>query len=477
MTKRLLTLALMLVCSRPVAAQAQTALDHLNAAQVELEAAKRLLTPVSGTIIDVPAGANLQQVLNAAQPGATIRLTAGATYTGNFILPAKTCSAGLLSCGVITVTTTAILPNRRIGPADAALLPKLQAPAGGASALATAPGTHHWKLDGIEFLPNPGGFGDLLQLGDGSSAQKTLASVPHDLIVDRCYLHGDPVVGQKRGIALNSASTTIMRSYISEIHVVGQDSQAIAGWNGPGPYQILDNYLEAASENVLFGGTDPAIPNLVPSNITFAANMVTKPLAWRAHAEWAVKNLFELKNARGVGVQGNDFSNVWGPVQGGYALQLTVRNQDGNCTWCTVEDVQVLDNHFAHIAAAINILGADNLHPSARLSRVKIGNNTFDDVDPWAWGGTDKTFQFLSGPVDVTIDTNTVKGQHIGSVLYFDGSPKAVRTVFTNNTFPTSTYGGTSGVFGGGSSTGGTPPHAWVDYVDGGTISGNVVTP
>lgn len=452
---------------------AQSPLDLANKVQADLTALITSLTPVSGSIVDVPAGGNLQQMLNAAQPGATIRLTAGATYTGNFILPAKTCSAGLQACGVITITTTGTLSTRRIGPADAAQLPKLQAPAGGGAAIATAPGAHHWTLVGLEVLPNPGGFGDLVQLGDGSSVQKTLVVVPHDLIVDRCYLHGDPVVGQKRGIALNSASTTILRSYISEIHVVGQDSQAIAGWNGPGPYTILDNYLEAASENLLFGGSDPSIPNLVPTNITIAANTLTKPVAWRGHADWAVKNLFELKNARGVGFEGNTVSNVWGPGQGGFAVQLTPRNQDGACPWCTVEDVKIIKNTFTGMAAAVNILGMDNLHPSARLSRVLISGNTFDDIDPWAWAGNDKLFQLLAGPVDVTIDDNTTKGQHIGSVLYFDGAPKALRLIFTNNKYPASLYG----IFGGGSSAGGNPPHAWVDYVDGGTISGNQVTP
>jgi hypothetical protein len=88
--------------------------------------------------------------------------------------------------------------------------------------------------------------------------------VPHNLVLDRVYAHGDPSLGQKRGISLNSASTTITGSYIFDIKAVGQDSQAICGWNGPGPFMITNNYLEAAGENVLFGGADPSIPNLVP---------------------------------------------------------------------------------------------------------------------------------------------------------------------------------------------------------------------
>ena len=65
----------------------------------------------------------------------------------------------------------------------------------------------------------------------------------------------------------------------------GLDTQAICGWNGPGPYTITNNYLEAAGENILFGGADPSIPNLVPSNITVTGNYLTKQLAWESEPQ------------------------------------------------------------------------------------------------------------------------------------------------------------------------------------------------
>ncbi len=68
----------------------------------------------------------------------------------------------------------------------------------------------------------------------------------------------------KRGIAFNGASLAIIDSYISDIHVVGQDTQAIAGWNGPGSFKIVNNELEAAGENVMFGGARPALINNIP---------------------------------------------------------------------------------------------------------------------------------------------------------------------------------------------------------------------
>ena len=87
--------------------------------------------------------------------------------------------------------------------------------------------------------------------------------------------------GQKRGIALNAAAVTIRDSYIADCKGVGQDTQAIGGWNGPGPYTIENNYLEAAGENVMFGGADPAIANLVADGITFRGNYLSRPMAWR----------------------------------------------------------------------------------------------------------------------------------------------------------------------------------------------------
>ena len=46
-------------------------------------------TAPSGEIIRVQAGDDLQQALDAAQPGDEVLLTPGATYTGNFVLPKK----------------------------------------------------------------------------------------------------------------------------------------------------------------------------------------------------------------------------------------------------------------------------------------------------------------------------------------------------------------------------------------------------
>ena len=78
-------------------------------------------------------------------------------------------------------------------------------------------------------------------MGNGGSDQNTLAVAAHHLILDRVYIHGDPKQNCFRCVALNSAHTAVIDSYLDDAHVQGFDAQAICGWNGPGPFKIVNN--------------------------------------------------------------------------------------------------------------------------------------------------------------------------------------------------------------------------------------------
>ena len=231
--------------------------------------------------ITVNAGGNLQAAINAAQPGDVIQLQAGATFTGNFVLPDKGATTGFIT--IRSATDDLFLPavGARMDPVFAPYLATIRSP-NSMSAVATAPGAHHWQLELLRFAANASGYGEIIALGSGGPDQNTLDVVPHHLVLDRLLVQGDPVIGQKRGIALNSASTTISNSYIADCKGNGFDAQAIGGWNGPGPYLITNNYLEGSGENFMIGGSSPKIPNLVPANLTFTRNYLAKPLSWQA---------------------------------------------------------------------------------------------------------------------------------------------------------------------------------------------------
>jgi hypothetical protein len=368
-----------------------------------------------GSTIRVASGGDLQTTLNNARPGDTILLARDGNYLGNFVLPARRGDDDR----PITLRTEGDegFPGdgERMTPAAAAHLAKLRSP-NGSPALQTSPGTKGWRIALVEFQATRDEGGTIVALGDATSAQRSLDSVPSNITLDRVYIHGDPARGQRRGVALNSSSTSITGSYISDIKAIGVDSQAIAGWNGPGDYVIQNNYLEAAGENIMFGGGDPAIPDLVPTKIVVRDNVLSKPLAWRERGApaWQIKNLFELKNARAVVVERNVMERSWEQAQTGYAVLLTVRNQDGHCPWCQVEDVQFRGNLVRDVAAGFQILGIDPNHPSRQTNRIVIQDNVFDGIDKTKWGGDGYFLLLTNTPRDTTIDHNTIVGPAAG---------------------------------------------------------------
>jgi hypothetical protein len=386
-----------------------------------------LASPAQGAEIPVPDGGDLQAAIDGAQPGDTILLAPGATYAGSFNLWAKD------GAGFITIRSAApdsSLPGDgvRITPDYVSLLPRIQGGVAGEPALVTSAGAHHYRLQFLEIVSTYP-ENSIVELGDGLASDPL--ALPHDLVIDRCYIHGDPVNGQKRGIALNTAAATIVNSYISDIKHPEIEAQAIAGWNGPGPFIIENNYLEATGENVMFGGDDPAISNLVPSDISIRFNYVTKQPSWQA-GSWSIKNLLELKNAQRVTVDSNVFENSWAADQQGYAFVLTPRNQDGNAPWAVVQQIQFTNNVVRHVSSGFNILGLDDTTTTV-TNAITIRNNLFEDISAGTWGGAGQLI-LTQGGTNIVLDHNTVLTDGT-SVVYAD-----VTTVsgfaFTNNIIP-----------------------------------------
>lgn len=387
----------------------------------------------------------LQAALNVAQAGTVILLEAGATYIGPFTLPEKPTSPG--KAGWITVRTDApdaALPpaDTRITPAYASVLPKIVAPPF-LQAIVTQSRSHHWYFLGVEFASAAFSY-NIVAIGNGETSE---ANLPHDLTFDRVYAHGHPTQGSRRAFAGNGLRIALVNSWVSDCKEVGADSQAFCAWNGT-VFKLVNNYLEGAGENVMFGGARPSVPDLVPSDIEVRNNHFFKPLAWAiwspeyAGTPWSVKNIFELKNAQRVWVQGNVLEQNWAHAQTGFAVLFTPRSEDGFANWARVHDVLWEDNILRHTAGGFNSSGRDGNFPIAGTKRILIRNNLIEDLNPTVWGnGSGRVFQVL-GPVDdLTFEHNTVL--NTGNTFLNADSPDYPNPdfIFRNNIVSYADYG------------------------------------
>jgi hypothetical protein len=213
----------------------------------------------------------------------------------------------------------------------------------------------------------------------------------------KVVMQADPTAGSRRAIA-NGNHLVLRDSYVwNFFDPNGADSQCYAGWDNDGPVTITNNYLACWSENIMFGGSDPSKQGRVPSNIEVSGNLVEKPVAWMSIAGRGVKNLFELKNASNVHVANNTFTGNWGDAQNGIAILFTVRNENGTCRWCVVQHVVFENNVVDNAGGGVNLLGSDNLHPSATANDIIIRNNQFHRIT-WNMRGDGRTIQILAGP-------------------------------------------------------------------------------
>lgn len=403
----------------------------------------------TGSLRIASDSATFAQALKDAMPGDTIQLTAGVTYnapSGGFILPAKSNPNNLWI--VIRSSSLARLPEgARVTPANAVDMAKIVSNDASSPAISTAAGASFWRLAGLEITQGTSTINTLVRIGDyaATNTDRTAKAIG----IDRCFIHGTANGTTRRGVELNGQSATITDSYISDIHESGADSQAICGWNGAGPFKIVNNYLEAAGENVMFGGSDPKISGLIPSDIEIRRNTFYKPTAWRS-ASWLVKNLFEIKSGQRIWVDGNTFENNWLNGQDGFAIVLKVANQDGGAPWTITSDITFTNNIIRHSGAGINLLGIDPLQSSQQMRRILIRNNLWEDINGATWGGTHGRWLQITGTPDVTIDRNTA--QQSGNAIQTYGE-KSLRFVFTNNVVNHNLYGVIGDAFGVGNST------------------------
>ncbi len=391
-------------------------------------------TPAPGSTITVSSGGDLQSALNNADCGDTIQLQAGVTFAGSFMFPAKSCDDDHWII-VRTSADDSSLPaeGSRLTPCYAGVsslpgrpafncastnnvLARLVMPTSGNGPIIFASGASHYRLTGLE-ITRTAGTGLVYALSsvvNGGTA--------NNLILDRVWMHGTAQDETTRGVWLEGTTyVSIVDSFLTDFHCISAsgacgDAQAIAGGIGSdpmGPYKIMNNFLEASGENIQFGGGNATG---TPADIQVAENHMFKPLTWmkgqpgfvggRNGNPFIVKNLFELKNAKRIVLDGNIMENSWGGFsQVGFAILITPKNQAGNngsnlCPICQVTDVTVRNGSIRHVGAGLQIANAFSDNGAVPLDgqRYSIHDIMIDDIDGGKYNGPGEFAQLSVSP-------------------------------------------------------------------------------
>jgi hypothetical protein len=418
----------------------------------------------TGVTIQVPAGGDLHTALDNAKCGDTIELQAGATYTGLFIVPAKACDDQHWIIVRTSAPDSSLPPESvRVSPCYAGVgslpgrpafhcgstqkvLAKLLFGSAGSGPIQFANGANHYRFMGLEItrLAGTGPVGDLI------SAQGTADQV----IIDRSWVHGTSGDDTTSGVSLRGlTNAAVISSYLNDFHctaIVGAciDSHAISGGIGSlpgGPYAIVNNFIEASGENIMFGGGRATVS---PADIQISQNHFFKPLLWMlgtpgyiGGAEgrpFIVKNHLELKNAQRVLIEDNIFEDNWGGfTQDGHSILLTPKNQyNGSaniCPMCQVTDVTIRYSTVSHVGGGIVTATSrsDGKGQASAGERYSIHDVVIDDISATKYNGGGGFLEYGNGWT-----ANVINSVTINHVTAFPETPGHLIILANDTTYP-----------------------------------------
>lgn len=430
-------------------------------------------TPAPGKVIQVNAGGDFQGALDNANCGDTITLQAGATFGGVFTFPQKPCD----DWHWIIVRTSAAdssLPaeQTRINPCYAGVASLPGRPAfhctstqnvmaklvfinkTGSGPVLFSSGANHYRLIGLEITRSPG-----TSLVSNLVAPAKDAGADH-IVLDRLWVHGTAQDETTRGVYLSGVtSISVVDSFFTDFHCISLtgacvDSQAVAGGAGTlssGPFKIVNNFLEASGENIIFGGSAATI---TPTDIEVRRNHFFKPRTWMRGQPgfiggangnaFIVKNHFEIKNAQRVLFEANILENNWGGVgQVGYSILLTPKNQailnQNVCPICLVTDVTIRYSTVSHVPGVLVIGNVESsaLGVPKDGERYSIHDVIADDIDAVTYSGRGTFAEITSVPQpnlqSVHIDHVTAFQPNVMFNVGANATQKMVDFGFTNS--------------------------------------------
>ena len=299
------------------------------------------------------------------------------------------------------------------------------------------------EIEGEDGYGTGGGIISLQPSGIESSellnvlAERFNEVVCRNIIFDRCYIHGTRYSKvEPRGVWINGARNIgFVDCRFDRILRDDNDNQCIGGSNFLG-LKIQNCYLEAACENIIFGANGAALPEYIAGDVEIIGNHFYKPDEWNRFVGasgdpafpgkkvWRCKNLFELKSAQRMLVDGNIFENNWKDSdQWGYGILFTLRTSNNRFPLKTIKDITFTNNIIKNSSGGFQIAGLDDGDAGVPAENILIQNNLiminnystdfhsrpYNDGNPSGDPAEKKEpFQIQRNVINLIIDHNTI---------------------------------------------------------------------
>lgn len=409
------------------------------------------ITPTQ-TVVNVKLGDSVQKAFDSLlASGGVIKLAPGDHKFDMLKLPERPATSNL-----ITFTSdSANLPTdgKRITPQYRPALAVLNGISGSVAPVKIQNKARNVAFVNVGFGPPVTKSYTTIDMGGDKRAMPTAADRPENFLFDRVYVFGDPTLGAHRGIAPNAKGVVVRGSYFENIFEPGRDSQAIGAWNGAENILLENNFFEAGAENVMFGGSDSAAPEMIPRNVIMRGCTLSKNPAWAQLANQpSMKCLFEIKNIIGLKIDGCLFEQNWArDWPDGVAIALKSCNGENIETWATCENVEFANSVIRNVGAGFVLVGRnDSGRVSQWMKNVVIRNVLLHDINTGQWTGTGKAISHAN-PADLTVDHVTFQlNRHSWMSTWFDsGFTQAPgKLTYTNNVVVEGAYGYISALHG-----------------------------
>lgn len=350
----------------------------------------------------------LQNAIVNSQPGDTIVLQAGTTYTlgagtgavGFFLLPARPNPSSKWTY-IISSNMGSLPPQgTRVSPNDAVNMPTIvQTVSNGNGFFRADTNSDHWWIAGINMYGNPSGTPNptappavgWAMTSTGLTVETATAKMPDSITLDRCYVHTaynfNILSGINNGseqpvpVTFNASHFAALDNYIQlAVKIQTQSNNNLTATHGP--VKLINNFFSGLGEDVILGGSGGYSNAFVASDIYVKNNTFWKDPQWRVpgftvvlNSNYQIENNLELKQCNRCLIDGNILQNSWASGQGG-----------GGFVMNTSTAITGPNNVINDVTFSNNIL-TGQLAPIAATEIGSTGEGCDDTISPCQYPG------------------------------------------------------------------------------------------